>query len=71
MTTLKEVRNGYKYEIIILDDENHKYKILVNYVGFNQHFVLWFSNDLNDGIDKAIEELHKNYPFEQLIFEYK
>lgn len=65
------IRDGYEYEVLILDDENYKYKVLVNYKGFEQHLIMWFTDNLNEGIDRALEELNKTFEFEKLIFEYE
>lgn len=71
MTNFEEFRNGFEYEVLLMNDQNQDFKVIVNYKGFDQHFVMWISNDLNEAIDIAIEELHKVYPFEQLVFEYE
>lgn len=64
------IRDGYEYKVLIMDDQNYNYKVIVNYKGFNQHYSMWFSNELDEAIDKAIEELQKEYPFEQIVFKY-
>lgn len=70
MVTKELVRDGFEYEVYIMDDLNFKHKIVVCYKGFDQHLALSFSNNLAEGIDEAIKTLHKEYPFEQLVFKY-
>lgn len=71
MATFEKIRNGFEYEILVLDDQIYKFKVLVNYKGLDRHYSMWLSNKLDNAIDRAIEELHKEYPFEQIIFEYE
>lgn len=65
------IQDGYEYQVLIMNVHNREYKVIVNYEGFTQHFAMWVSTDVNEAIDKAIEELHKSYPFEKLVFEYE
>nr|WP_106780864.1 hypothetical protein [Lysinibacillus timonensis] len=64
------IQNGYEYQVPIMNYQNFKYKVIVNYKGFNQHFAMWFSDELDEAIYKAIEELHIEFPFEQIAFKY-
>lgn len=64
------IRDGYEYHVLIMNDQNYDYKVIVNYKDFNQHFSMWISDVLDEAIDKAIEELNKEYPFEKIVFKY-
>lgn len=70
VNNLQLIRDGYEYEVHIMNDQNYEYKVIVNYKDFNQHLAMWFSNELDVAIDKAIQELHKEYPFEEIVYKY-